>query len=44
MTGKVIASEFLLPTVLAIVLGTMLSISAVYLTERYLGCVIDLLI
>jgi hypothetical protein len=36
MTGKVIALEFVLPTVLAIVLGILLSIGAVY--------VIDLLI
>ena len=44
MTSKVITLEFVLPTVLAIVLGILLSIGVVYLTEHYLGFVIDLLI
>jgi hypothetical protein len=44
MTGKVITLEFVLPTLLAIVLGILLSIGAVYLADRYLGSVIDLLI
>ena len=44
MTGKVIALEFVLPTALAIALGVLLSIGAIYLTERYLGSIIDLLI
>jgi hypothetical protein len=33
MTGKVITLEFVLPTVLAIVLGILLSIGAVYLVD-----------
>lgn len=37
MTHKVITLEFVVPTVLAIVLGILLSIGAVYLTDRYLG-------
>ena len=37
MTRKVITVEFVVPTALAIALGIMLSIGAVYLTERYLG-------
>jgi hypothetical protein len=37
MTHKVITFEFVVPTVLAAVLGILLSISAVYLTDRYLG-------
>jgi hypothetical protein len=37
MTHKVIAVEFVVPTALAIALGIMLSIGAVYLTDRYLG-------
>jgi hypothetical protein len=36
MTHKVIAMEFIVPTVLAIALGIMLSIGAVYLTDKYL--------
>lgn len=44
MTGKVIALEFVLPTALAIALGVLLSIGAIYLTDRYLGSIIDLLI
>ena len=43
MTGKIIVVEFVLPTALAIGLGFLLSIGANYLTERYLGAVIDLL-
>jgi hypothetical protein len=37
MTHKVITLEFVVPTVLAIVLGIMLSIAAVYLTDHFLG-------
>jgi len=37
MTHKVITLEFVVPTVLAIALGTVLSIGAVYLTDKYLG-------
>jgi len=37
MTHKVITFEFVVPTVLAAVLGIVLSIGAVYLTNRYLG-------
>jgi hypothetical protein len=37
MTRKVITVEFVVPTALAIALGIMLSIGAVYLTDRYLG-------
>jgi hypothetical protein len=44
MTGKVITLEFILPTVLAIVLGILLSIGAVYLADHYLGPFLDLLI
>jgi hypothetical protein len=36
MTYKVITLEFVVPTVLAIVLGTGLSICAVYLMDSYL--------
>jgi hypothetical protein len=36
MTGKVIALEFVFPTVLAIALGVVLSIGAVHLTDKYL--------
>lgn len=43
MTGKIFIIEFVLPTALAIGLGFLLSIGATYLTERYLGAVIDLL-
>jgi hypothetical protein len=44
MTGKVITLEFILPTVLAIVLGILLSMGAVYLADHYLGPFLDLLI
>jgi hypothetical protein len=37
MTRKVITFEFPVPTVLAAVLGIVLSIGAIYLTNRYLG-------
>jgi hypothetical protein len=37
MTHKVIALEFVVPTLFAIVLGVLLSMGAVYLTDRYLG-------
>jgi hypothetical protein len=37
MTHKVITWEFVVPAVLVIALGIMLSIGAVYLTERFLG-------
>jgi hypothetical protein len=37
MTHKAITFEFVVPTVLAAVLGIVLSIGAVYLTNRYLG-------
>ena len=37
MTHKVITFEFVAPTVLAAALGTVLSIGAFYLTNRYLG-------
>jgi hypothetical protein len=37
MTRKVIILEFVAPTVLAVVLGIVLSAGAVYLTNRYLG-------
>jgi hypothetical protein len=37
MTRKVITLEFLVPTVLSIVLAIVLSIGAVYLTNCYLG-------
>jgi len=37
MTHKVIALEFIIPTVLAIALGIVLSIGAVQLTDQYLG-------
>lgn len=36
MTGKVIALEFVVPTVLAIALGIVLSIGAVHVTDKYL--------
>ena len=44
MTGKAIALEFVLPTALAIALGILLSIGAVYLADHYLGYLIDGLI
>jgi hypothetical protein len=37
MTGKVIALEFVVPTVFAIALGVALSIGAVYLIDKYLS-------
>ncbi len=37
MTHKVITFESVVPTVLAAVLGIVLSTGAVYLTNRYLG-------
>ena len=37
MTKKVIAFEFVVPTVLAVALGVVLSIGAVFLTDKYLG-------
>ena len=37
MTHKVITLEFVVPTVLAVALGIMLSIGAVHLTNKYLG-------
>jgi hypothetical protein len=37
MTNKVITIEFIVPTVLAIILGIALSICAVYLIDCYLG-------
>ena len=37
MTKKVIAFEFVVPTVLAVALGFVLSIGAVFLTNKYLG-------
>jgi hypothetical protein len=36
MTNKVITIEFVVPTLLAIVLGIVLSIGAVYLTDKHL--------
>jgi hypothetical protein len=36
MTHKVITLEFVVPTVLAIGLAIMLSVGAVYLTDKYL--------
>jgi hypothetical protein len=37
MTHKVITLEFVVPTVLAVALGIMLSIGAIYFTDKYLG-------
>jgi hypothetical protein len=37
MTNKVITIEFIAPTLLAIVLGIVLSIGAVYLTDKHLA-------
>ena len=37
MTNKVITIEYVVPTLLAIVLGIVLSIGAVYLIDNYLG-------
>jgi len=36
MTRKVITLEFVVPTVLAIALGVVLSIGAVHFTDKYL--------
>jgi hypothetical protein len=36
MTRKVITMEFVVPTALAVALGIALSISAVYVIDRYL--------
>jgi len=36
MTNKVITVEFVIPTLLAVVLGIVLSIGAVYLTDKHL--------
>jgi len=41
MTHKEITLEFLVPTVLAIALGVLLAIGAVYVTNHYLGPVVD---
>jgi hypothetical protein len=40
MTRKAFALEFGLPTALAIVLGTLLSIGAVHLVDHYLSWLI----
>ena len=37
MTCKIIAFEFVVPTAMATPLAVMLSIVAVYLTDKYLG-------
>ena len=37
MTRKVITVEFVVPTALAVALGIMLSVGAVYLADRFLG-------
>jgi hypothetical protein len=37
MTNKVITLEFVVPTVIAVALGIVLSIGAVHLTDKYLG-------
>jgi hypothetical protein len=37
MTRNMIILEFVVPTVLAVALGIMLSVGAVYLTDKYLG-------
>lgn len=37
MTTKVITLEFVVPTVLAVALGIVLSMCAVYLTDKYLA-------
>ena len=39
MTSKVIALEFVIPTVLAIALGVALSIGAVYLIDNYFSSI-----
>jgi hypothetical protein len=36
MTHKVIALEFVVPTLIAVALGIVLSIGAVHLTDKYL--------
>jgi hypothetical protein len=37
MTHRMITQEFVVPTLFAIALVTLLSMGAVYLTDRYLG-------
>ena len=37
MTCKIFAFEFVVPTAMATILAVMLSIGAVYLTDKYLG-------
>ena len=37
MTSKIIAFEFVVPTAMPTALAIMLSIVAVYLTDKYLG-------
>jgi hypothetical protein len=37
MTHRAITLEFVIPTVVAIALGILLSMGAVYVTDRYLG-------
>jgi hypothetical protein len=37
MTCKIFAFEFVIPTAMATTLAVMLSIVAVYLTDKYLG-------
>jgi hypothetical protein len=37
MTQKVITLEFVIPTVLALALAFVLSVSAIHLTDKYLG-------
>jgi hypothetical protein len=39
MTNKVITLEFVVPTLLAIALGIVLSIGAVYLTDKFFGLI-----
>jgi putative flippase GtrA len=39
MTCKIIAFEFVVPTAMANALAVMLSIVAVYLTNKYLGSI-----
>jgi hypothetical protein len=39
MTHKVITLEFVVPTLLAIALGIVLSIGAIYLTDKYFGLI-----
>jgi hypothetical protein len=37
MTCKIFAFEFVIPAVMATTLAVMLSVAAVYLTDKYLG-------